>query len=292
MVAVGPDAAFGVHKAGQAGRSFPLSFSVREQAGAWLVTGTAARAADIADVLARGMANDTVLIHSMETTAFYDEDNTPWPLSRVLAEYGVAGTVHPMPAWAAGGVGLGTDLLVLHRDDLGRLLADDWSPYGLGFIDLPGPPSPARLDELALAIGTTSYPEPLVPALDGTSLRFSGHDDCYLLVESTVPGFPGAVLGRLLALLVGSALLGLRAADRVEAPAPIEVPEPAPELPAQLIADSPYWIGVLGPRTETTVAVHLTAVSESWRLSEELPTEPAHIATLHVPTGTWRLAPA
>jgi hypothetical protein len=58
--------------------------------------------------------------------------------------------------------------------------------------------------------------------------RPSGHDDCYLAVESTDPAKPSSILGRLLALLAGSALLGASGASSVG------VPEPDSALPERV----------------------------------------------------------
>ncbi|HXL91945.1 MAG TPA: hypothetical protein VN969_23630 [Streptosporangiaceae bacterium] len=50
MVEVWPHGAFSVNRLGLGGSPSPLSFSLREASGSWMATGTAAQAAELADV--------------------------------------------------------------------------------------------------------------------------------------------------------------------------------------------------------------------------------------------------
>jgi hypothetical protein len=50
-VEVGRHGAFSVNSIGLNGTPFPLSFSVREASGSWMVDATAAQAGELADVL-------------------------------------------------------------------------------------------------------------------------------------------------------------------------------------------------------------------------------------------------
>ncbi|MCX4750291.1 hypothetical protein OG455_33080 [Kitasatospora sp. NBC_01287] len=303
MVEVGSEGAFGVNSIGLGRSVFPLSFSVREAGGSWLVNTAPVQTRELVDVLTRS-ANDAIVVVDLATVSFLDEEYQQWPPSRIAAAQGVDCAAHPLGAWAAGTIGLGTELLVLDRRSLPRFLAD-WSPYELSLVDLPTgaeagaeagaragaaaagvEPDAARLDELALVVGTAVYPEPLLPRLPGSRLYYSGHDDCYAAIESLDPALPAAVLGRMLALLAGPALTGPDQA------APARVPEPDRALPEQLIRESPHWVGVLGPVTGTTVTVDLSARPHPWRLDHHLPTRVDRVASLDLVGGGWRLAPA
>lgn len=70
----------------------------------------------------------------------------------------------------------------------------------------------------------------------GWCLWYSGHDDCYVWVESTDQGIGPAILARLLALLAGSALAKA---------GPVEVTEPAGSLFEASIEESRHWMGVI-----------------------------------------------
>jgi hypothetical protein len=111
-------------------------------------------------------------------------------------------------------------------------------------------------------------------------LWYSGHDDCYVAVESTDRAVPVAILGRLLALLAGSALAG---------DAPVEVRDPAGVAVESLINDSYHWIGVLDTVSQNAVAVNLSATSEPWRLGRPHPERVDRTAVYDVADGTWRL---
>jgi len=170
----------------------------------------------------------------------------------------------------------------MRRDNLPVFLAG-WSPYELTLVDLPGSPSPGQVEEIALTIGTTAYGEPVLPAIPGSRLRYSGHDDCYLHVESADRTLPAALLGRLLALLAGSALAGA---------SPAEVPEPASVITASLIGDHPYWTGRLGTVSGNTVTVSLSAVAVPWRLGHPLPEQADCLLTCDLRQRLWRVASA
>jgi len=216
LVEVGRHGAFSVNSIGLDGTLFPLSFSVREASGFWIVDATAAQAGELADVLMRA-ASDTIVVVDLGHSSFLDKDDAPWPPSRIAAGQGVSCQVHPLGALASGVIGLSEEAVALPRDDLSLFLAG-WSPYEMTLVDMPDGPDPGRMEEIALAIGTAAYDEPVLPVLQGSRLRYSGHDDCHLHVESADRTVPAALLSRLLALLAGSALVGA---------SPVEVPEPA-----------------------------------------------------------------
>jgi hypothetical protein len=279
MVVVGRHGAFSVNSVGLGGAPFPLSFSVREVNNSRVVDAAAAQAVELVDVLERA-ANDTIVVVDVATNSFLDEAYVQWRPSRIAAEQGVSCEVHPLGALAAGVVGLSEEVLVMRRDDLARFLAN-WSPYELTLIDVPGTPTPERLDEIALAIGTATNDEPVLPALVGSCLWFSGHDDCYAAVESTDRAMPAAVLGRLLALLVGSALGDDSSVD---------VPDADGAIVEALIEESRHWIGALSTMSENSVTVELSATSERWRLGQRLPERIDHTAVYDVALEVWRLA--
>jgi hypothetical protein len=282
VVEVGHYGAFSVNRVGLEGKPpFPLSFSVREADGSWIVRGSAAQAAELADVLMRA-ASGTVVVVDLCTNSFLDENYVQWRPSRIAAEQGVSWQARPIGALTSGAAGLSEEVLAIRPDDLPRFLAG-WSPYELTLVDMPGQPTAERLDEIALAIGTAAHGEPVLPGLPGSRLLYSGHDDCYLTVESADPSVPAALLSRLLALLAGSALAGA---------SPAEVPEPVDALVMSLIGDNAYWTGMLGSVSENTVTVSLTATAEPWRLGQKLPERIDRLAICDMRHGSWRLATA
>lgn len=281
MVVVGCRNAFAVNRVGFGGPSFPLAFSVREAAGSWLVRATAAQAAELADVLIHA-ANDTIVVLGLGTNSFVDEDYAQWPLSRIAAEQGVACLVHQLGALATGVPGLSEEVIAFQREDLPRFL-DGWSPYDLALADMPGSPDPDRIDELALVIGTADFAEPVLVGLPGSRLVYGGHDDCYVYIESSDPRVPHAVLTRLLALLVGSAL----ASD-----APQEVPEPNEGITVRLIEDSSHWTGRITAASADTVTVGLAAVEAPWRLADPIPERVDRTVVFDIGHRHWRLVSA
>lgn len=242
-----------------------------------MVTATAAQAAELADVLVRA-AGETIVVLDLGTNSFLGEDYVQWRPSRIAAAQGVSCQVRVLGALASGTLGLSEEALLISRDDLSRFL-DGWSPYELSLIDVQGKPSLERIDEIALAIGTAAHGQPLLPSLPGSRLRYSGHDDCYLAVESADRTVPVALLGRLLALLAASALPGATHAD---------VQEPAAECAAALINESSHWIGVPAAASEGMVTINLTATEAPWRLGQRLPEHASQSALYDIKHGTWQ----
>ncbi|WP_309140722.1 hypothetical protein [Micromonospora sp. M51] len=276
-VQVKPHGAFSVNSVGLDGAPFPLSFSVRETGGSWMVNATAAQAAELADVLMLA-GNDTIMVVGVETNSFLDEEYQQWRPSRIAAEQGVSFEVHEVRALAAGVVGLSEEALLIPREQLPRFLAG-WYPYELTFVDVPGTPSAERVDEMIVTIGTATFDEPVLPALAGSRLLFSGHDDCYVSVETTDPAVPAAVLGRLLVLLVGSALVDTTV---------VEVTAPDVETVERLIEENRHWVGELGPATRGSVTVELHATSGSWRLGQSLPKQVDRTMVYDIADRVWR----
>jgi hypothetical protein len=64
------------------GTPFPLSFSVREASGFWMVDAAAAQTRELADVLMRA-ASDTIVVVDLGTSSFLDKDDVQWPPRRV-----------------------------------------------------------------------------------------------------------------------------------------------------------------------------------------------------------------
>ncbi|MFD9476909.1 hypothetical protein [Streptomyces nojiriensis] len=285
MIEVGQQGAFSVNSVGVERRPFPLSFGVREAEGVWRVTAGAARAGELADLLV-AVADDAVAVVSLESNSYLDEDWQPLRPSLIAAGLGVPCTVHPVGSWASGTCGLAEEILVMDRGLLPRFLDGTWSPYELALVGVPAGVTAERLDELALVLGTADAGEPLLNRLGDSRVWFSGHDDCYVLLETRDPALPAAVLARLLTLLAGSALAGLTGRSSVC------VPEPGPWLPEQLIAAASHWIGALGEVTEDLVTVGLAVLPGPWRLDVPFPQRADLTATLDVRGGTWRITPA
>ncbi|MFF2064443.1 hypothetical protein ACFVWZ_21965 [Streptomyces sp. NPDC058200] len=284
MIEVERNGAFNVNSVGMNQLPFPLSFTVREVDGSWQISASAAQASELIDVLSRS-ANDTILVVDLTTNSFLHEDFQQWQPSLIAAEQGADFTVHPVGAWASGTPGLGEEILVMHRNSLPRFLDGSWSPYELSLVDVPMVPTPAQLDEIALVIGTAALDEPVLPRLKGSRFWYSGHDDCYLAVESTDPTMPASVLSRLLALLAGSAFVSAGETSSVI------IPEPDIATMGQLIRESPHWIGVVGAGSGTLATIHLSALPQRWRPGQKPPAHVDYTATLDLIRGTWQVAP-
>jgi hypothetical protein len=282
VVAVGPHGAFSVNRIGLNGMPFPLSFSVRQASGSWMVSATAARAGELADILVHA-ASGTIVVVNVAASSFLDGDYAPWPPSRIAAGQGVSCQAHPLGALAAGVTGLSEEAIAMRREALPRFL-DGWSPHELTLADVQGSPGPERADEIALALGTAAWhDQPVLPGLPGSRLLYSGHDDCYLHVESTDQAIPAALLSRLLALLAGSAL----ASD-----SPVEVPEPPTAMAENLIAGHAHWAGTLGSVSRDTVTISLSATATPWRPAHPLPERADRTVTYDVQQSLWRTATA
>lgn len=285
MIEVGQHGAFSVNCVGVERRPFPLSFSVREAEGVWQVTAGAAQARELVDLLV-AVADDAVVVLSLETNSYLDEHWHPLRPGLIAADLGVPCTVHPLGSWAAGTYELAEELLVMDRDHLPRFLDGSWSAYELALVDVPAGVSAEQLDELALVVGTAGSDEPILSRWEDSRFWFSGHDDCYVLLEARDRALPVAVLARLMALLAGSALAELTGVPSVR------VPEPESWLPEQLIATAPHWIGALGEVTGDLVTIKLAALPARWRLAVAFPQRADLMATLDVHSGAWRIAPA
>jgi hypothetical protein len=278
VVHVRRDGAFSVNGVGLNGAPFPLSFSVGEDAGCWVVDATAAQACELADVLVNA-AKDTVVVVDVATNSFLDEQYVQYKPSRIAAAQGIDCSVHDLGVLAAGVVGLSEQALVMRRDAVPGFLAG-WSPYELTLVGLADWPDAQQLDEIAVAVGTARHDHPVLPTLPGCCLWYSGHDDCYVWLESTDRGVCLAVLGRLLALLVGSALVD---AD------PVQVPDPPDTLMEALIEQSRHWIGTLAIVSPNAVCVSLSATSGPWRLAQPIPEQVDLVSVYDVVQATWRL---
>ncbi|MFJ5026163.1 hypothetical protein [Streptomyces goshikiensis] len=284
MTEIGQQGTCGANSVGVERRPYPLSFSVHETDGLWRVSAGAAQAGELADLLV-AVASSAVAVVSLETNSYLDEDWQSLRPSLIAAELGVPCTVHPLGSWASGTNGLAGEILVMDRDLLPRLLDGTWSPYELALIDVAADVTAEQLDELALLLGTTDAGEPLLSRLEDSRVWFSGHDDCYVLLETRDPALPAEVLTRLLALLAGSAL-----AELTERPS-ARVPEPGPWLAEQLIATAPHWIGALVNITEDLVTIGLAALPDPWRLGVTFPQQADLTVTLDARHGTWRIPP-
>ncbi|MER7706701.1 hypothetical protein ABTX81_27870 [Kitasatospora sp. NPDC097605] len=141
MIKVERHGAFNVNSVGMERLPFPMSFSVREADGSWMIGGAAAQAGELIDVLTR-TANDTVVVVNLETNSFLHEDDQQWRPSLIAAEQGVHCTVHPVGALASDSIEIGEEFLLMDRDSLPRFLSG-LAPYDLSLVDVPAgvPPS-------------------------------------------------------------------------------------------------------------------------------------------------------
>lgn len=279
LIEVRSDGAFSVNGLGLHGAPFPLTFSVRGVAGCWTVRATAATATELADLLVHA-AKNTIAVVDVATNDFVDEEYVQWKPSRMVAQQATRCTVHDFGGLADGVVGLSVEALVMSREEFPGFL-EGWYPYELTLVGLPEVPTAERLDEIGLEIGTARHDRPILPNLPGCCLWYSGHDDCYVWVETTERQVAAAILGRLLALLVGSAL----ADTGVTA-----VTEPADSLVEDLLQQGSDWAGTVEVVSVQAVTVSLAATSGPWRLDQPLPEEIDRVAVYDVEEARWRLA--
>lgn len=174
-------------------------------AGCWTVQAAAAQAVELVDILVRA-AGGTVVVVDVATSSYLDEAYRQWKPSRIAAEQATRCGVHEFGGLAAGAVGLGEEALVIPGAGPAGFL-EGWAPYELTLVGLPVVPTAEQVDEIRLEVGSVRRDRPILPRLGGCRLWCSGHDECHAWMESTDRGVPLAVLGRLPALLVGSALI-------------------------------------------------------------------------------------
>lgn len=280
-VRIDRSAAFHVNALGVRCAPFPLTFSRTTAGEVHTIGATAAGAAELVDVLAAlGQAYAVVL--NVGTNSFIDDDYQQWPLGRIAREQGVDATTYDI-RWAASRY-CSDDLLVLPWTAMDRLLAG-WSSHDIEILDAPGPLSPGAADEVALAVNSHDLTTAMVPEVPGATLYYSGHDDCYLHLETTDPTAPVRVLARLLALKAGAALL-----DDDRERETVTVVEPPAELMAGLLARSDHWLGTATRTSTSEVTVSLAATEGPWRLSDSLPELLPYRLTLDLPRGTWATA--
>jgi hypothetical protein len=223
------------------------------------------------------------MVLNVDQTSWLTDDYTPWRLRRIAQEQNVDATAHDM-GWASPLPALANDLLVMAWHDLRRFL-DGWSPHTIDVLDVPGPLP--EVDELVLAVNTRDATTNLLPRSPGSQVYYSGHDDCYVYVETIDPALPARLLTRLLTLFAGSALLD----DDAET---LTVPIPDQRLAATLLHHGTHWIGtVLNSRPGRTVTLALTPTTRAWRLTDPVPFESPHQVriTLDLQDGTWRVSP-
>ncbi|MDQ6615292.1 MAG: hypothetical protein M3083_11230 [Actinomycetota bacterium] len=122
---------------------------------------------------------------------------------------------------------------------------------------------------------------PVLGGIDRASLYFGGHDDCYFYVESRTPRLPRLILCRLLALLVGAALI--RDKDVVE------IPEPSEDFAAALLSRNHAWVGVASTPERDEVRIELTPMG--WHLGQPIPYDPIQTAILNLAAREWTLRP-
>ncbi|WP_345281494.1 hypothetical protein [Kitasatospora albolonga] len=288
VVEVDRRGAFGVNSVGLAGAAFPLAFSVREDEGIRTVSAAAAQGSELLDLLLRS-AREEVVVAGLATNSFLDEDYRFWSPGEIAADQGAACRVHPIGDRAGGSIDLSEELLVLERDVMPRFLDGSWSPYELTLVDVEPGQTAEQLDELALAIGTARAGEPVLTRLPGSRFYFSGHDDCYVHLETRDAELPVRLFARLLALMAGSALHGVRGTPPGADGQTLAVPEPDGALVERLIARSPHWIGVVAEASEAGVGIALGVLERPWRLGE-WPERTDRTAVLDLGTGTWRMA--
>ncbi|MYW04861.1 hypothetical protein [Streptomyces sp. SID3343] len=115
--AVSARSAFGVNCIGMVARaSFPVAFRTRTHDGVYVVDGAALRVADIADVLTPFAQPVAVVLDIGHSWCDPEPAFRIWQAHEIARDQRVAVEVHDM-AWAGQG-----ELLVLDRDDLGRLV--------------------------------------------------------------------------------------------------------------------------------------------------------------------------
>src|SRR5215469_15473696 len=265
---------FAVNVIGFGRQPYPLSLRAVAAGDGWVVNATAARACDLVDVLGVN-AGKTALILNVDQTTWLDDNHRPWPLRRIAAHQHVPAAVTDI-RWASRNPAFDNDLLVISWSDLPRLL-EGWSPNNIDVLDQPGPPD--ATDDLVLTVNTSRGDDDLIARLPGSTVYYSGHDDCYAHIQTTDPALPSRLFTRLLALLAGSALLG----DQTES---VVVPHPDQRVAFDLLRRASHWTGTLvDSRPGGSITIGLTPRDRGWRLGDPNPTDPSDLITLDPRNG-------
>ncbi|MFC4147623.1 hypothetical protein ACFO0M_15310 [Micromonospora mangrovi] len=271
-------AAFHVNAQGLGQEPFPVAFSLVSAGGLHTIRAAAASAAELADVLA-ALGQEYAVVLNVGTNSFLDEDWAQWPLARIARAQGVTATAYDI-RWSASRH-WSDDLLVLPWTEMDRLFAG-WSCHDIEILDAPGPLSPGQADEVALAVNSHDQTTAMVPDVPGATLYFSGHDDCYVHLETTDPTGPVRMLARLLALKAGVVLLGED--EETEA---VTVAEPPRDLLARLLTGGEHWVGRAARTSPTELTVSLAVTGCAWRLADPVPERLPYRLVLDLPGGTW-----
>jgi hypothetical protein len=232
--------AFRTNRLGLDGTGFPLTINVSASQDIHIVNGTAARTCDLIDVLSSA-AQNTAVVLNVDQYSRLDPHDDPLRSHEIARQQGVQSTAHDI-TWTQAHGSAPSDLLTMSWSDLHRFFDGSWSHYGADIMDAEGPLPDDVADEVALAFHLQSQDSCLPHEFPQSRVFYSGHDDCYLHVQSIDPTMPARILTRLIALFGGSALLD----DNTES---VTVAEPQLSTAENMLRESEHWVGTIPPPT-------------------------------------------
>ena len=269
--------AFGTNRLGLDGTGFPLTINVTASQGIHIVNGTAARACDLIDVLSSA-AQNTAVILNIDHYSRLDPHDDPLRSREIARQQGVQSTAHDI-TWTQSHGSAPSDLLTMSWNDLHRFFDGNWSHYGADIMDANGPLPDDMADEFALAFHLQSQDSCLLREFPQSRVFYSGHDDCYLHVQSIDPTMPARILTRLIALFGGSALLD----ENTES---VMVAEPQLSTAENMLRESEHWVGTIltsDPCQQVTMGFTPTR----WRLGAPLSDDFSLHLTFDLKSKTW-----
>ncbi|SNR96920.1 hypothetical protein SAMN05216276_100240 [Streptosporangium subroseum] len=269
--------AFGTNRLGLDGPGFPLTINVSASHGVHIVNGTAARTCDLIDVLTP-TTQSTAVVLNIDQYSWLDPDGDPLRPREIARQQGIQATAQDI-TWAQAHGSAPSDLLTMDWSDLNRFFDGSWSHYGADVLDVEGPLSDDVADEVALASRLWSQGSCLLREFPRSRVFYSGHDDCYLHVESVDPTMPTRIFTRLIALFGGSALLD----DDTES---VMVAEPQFSIAENMLRESTYWVGTILDR-DPWRRMTMGFTPTRWRLGSPLSEDISLQLAFDLKSRTW-----
>jgi hypothetical protein len=261
------------------GRPFPFSVSKGETEWGTTLHLTALRLADVADLLGRWL-RPHVLVSNASHHVFETPDSDVFVSLSELARRSGVDRVEFDVGWSRyQRVDSAMEAIEVTSSTLSQLAANDF--YDIELIDSEVAWDHTRVDEVMLALGT-SVGDSVLGELDRSSTRFSGHDDCYVLIETRSAELADAVLGRTIAIFAGTMLSN---AGRTP-----EVVEPDAAVLRSLFAKSPDWTAHPSNTAVSGDTVDLSLAAVPWRVGEFPTGRVDGVLSYRLESGQWHVS--